>query len=104
MHDIQFFGMWKGFMLQADFTRAIDTYAYVKQLYPADKLQLLMHPVNIDVSALSMYLVYSRPVRRWTPNVTVGLYRQWLEIDGTGMTGRYSPITSTTPSRCQRAG
>lgn len=83
MHDIQFFGMWKGFMLQADFTRAIDTYAYVKQLYPADNLQLLMHPVNIDVSALSMYLVYSRPVRRWTPNVTVGLYRQWLEIDGT---------------------
>ncbi|MDE6495889.1 MAG: TonB-dependent receptor, partial [Duncaniella sp.] len=34
MHDIQLFGMWKGFMLQADFTRALDTYAYVKQLYP----------------------------------------------------------------------
>ncbi|MDE5635461.1 MAG: outer membrane beta-barrel family protein, partial [Muribaculaceae bacterium] len=75
MHDIRLFGMWKGFLLQADFTRAVDTYAYVKQLYPAGDLQLLMHPVNIDVSALSLYLVWSRPVRRWTPNVTAGVYR-----------------------------
>lgn len=81
MHDIQLFGMWKGFMLQADYTRALDTYAYVKQLYPADNLQLIMHPVNIDVSALSLYLVWSKPVRRWTPNVTVGMYRQWLLLD-----------------------
>ena len=81
MHDIQLFGMWKGFMLQADYTRALDTYAYVKQLYPADNLQLIMHPVNIDVSALSLYLVWSKPVRRWTPNVTVGMYRQWLQLD-----------------------
>lgn len=81
MHDIQLFGMWKGFMLQADFTRALDTYAYVKQPYPAANLQLLMHPVNIDVSALSLYLVWSKPVRRWTPNVTVGMYRQWLQLD-----------------------
>ena len=81
MHDIQLFGMWKGFMLQADFTRAFDTYAYVKQPYPADNLQLLMHPVNIDVSALSLYLVWNKPVRRWTPNVTVGMYRQWLQLD-----------------------
>lgn len=81
MHDIQLFGMWKGFMLQADYTRALDTYAYVKQLYPADNLQLIMHPVNIDVSALSLYLVWSKPVRRWTPNVTVGVYRQWLQLD-----------------------
>lgn len=81
MHDIQFFGMWKGFMLQADYTRALDTYAYVKQLYPADNLQLIMHPVNIDVSALSLYLIWSQPVRRWTPNVTVGMYRQWLQLD-----------------------
>lgn len=82
MHDVQLFGMWKGFMFQADFTRALDTYAYVKQLYPARDLQLLMHPVNIDVSALSMYLVWSKPVRRWTPNITAGVYRQWLNIDG----------------------
>ena len=81
MHDMQLFGMWKGFMLQADYTRALDTYAYVKQLYPADNLQLIMHPVNIDISALSLYLVWSKPVRRWTPNVTVGVYRQWLKLD-----------------------
>ena len=81
MHDIQLFGMGKGFMLQADYTRALDTYAYVKQLHPAANLQLLMHPVNIDVSSLSLYLVWSKPVRRWTPNVTVGMYRQWLQLD-----------------------
>lgn len=81
MHDVQLFGMWKGFMLQADYTRSLDTYAFVKQIYPADNLQLLMHPVNIDVSALSLYLVWSQPIRFWTPSVTAGLYRQWLTID-----------------------
>lgn len=81
MHDVQLFAMWKGFMLQADYTRSLDTYAFVKQVYPADNLQLLMHPVNIDVSALNLYLVWSRPIRRWTPNVTVGMYRQWLQLD-----------------------
>lgn len=81
MHDIQLFGMWKGFMLQADYTRSLDTYAFVKQVYPANNLQLLMHPVNIDVSALNLYLVWSQPIRRWTPNVTVGIYRQWLQLD-----------------------
>lgn len=80
MHDVQLFGMWKSFMAQADFTRSIDTYAFVKQLYPSDGLQLLMHPINIDVSALNLYLVWSRTVRRWTPNVTLGMYRQWLSI------------------------
>lgn len=83
MHDLQLFGMWKGFMLQADHTRTLDTYAFVKQLYPADNLQLLMHPVNIDVSALNLYLVWSQPIRRWTPNVTLGMYRQWLNLYGT---------------------
>ena len=81
MHDIRLFGLWRGFMLQADYTRALDTYAYVKQVYPAPDLQLIMHPVNIDVSALSLYLVWNQPVRRWTPNVTVGMYRQWLKLD-----------------------
>ena len=81
MHDIQLFGMWKGFILQADYARSLDTYAFVKQVYPADNLQLLMHPVNIDVSALSLYLVWSKPVHRWTPNVTAGIYRQWLKLD-----------------------
>lgn len=83
MHDIQLFGLWKGFMLQADYTRSFDTYAFVKQLYPAENLQLLMHPVNIDVSALSLYIVWSRPVCRWTPNVTIGMYRQWLQLENT---------------------
>lgn len=83
MHDIRLFGLWRGFMLQADYTRALDTYAYVKQVYPAPDLQLIMHPVNIDVSALSLYLVWNQPVRRWTPNVTVGMYRQWLKLDNT---------------------
>lgn len=82
-HDIRLFGLWRGFMLQADYTRALDTYAYVKQVYPAPDLQLIMHPVNIDVSALSLYLVWNQPVRRWTPNVTVGIYRQWLKLDNT---------------------
>lgn len=81
MHDIQLFGMWKGLMLQADYTRSLDTYAFVKQIYPADNLQLLMHPVNIDVSALNLYLVWSQPIRRWTPNVTFGVYQQWLCLD-----------------------
>ena len=81
MHDIQLFAMWKGFMLQADYTSSLDTYAFVKQVYPADNLQLLMHPVNIDVSALNLYLVWSQSIRRWTPNVTIGMYRQWLQLD-----------------------
>lgn len=80
MHNVQLFGMWKDIMLQANFTRSLDTYAYVKQLYPADNLQLLMHPKNIDVSAFSLYLVWNRPLHRWTPGVTAGIYRQWLNI------------------------
>ena len=83
MHDLQLFGMWRDFMIQTDLTRSINTYAYVKQLYPAHNLQLLMHPINIDVTALSMYIVWSKPIRRWTPNMTLGLYRQWLDIAGT---------------------
>lgn len=83
MHDFQLFGMWKGFMLQTDFIRCFDTYAYVKQIYPADNLQLIMHPINIDVSALSIYLVWSQPVKYWTPNITAGIYRQWLQLDNT---------------------
>ncbi|WP_304409176.1 outer membrane beta-barrel family protein, partial [Duncaniella muris] len=83
MHDIRLFGMWKDFILQGDLTRSLDTYAYIKELYPANSLQLLMHPVNIDVTALSLYLVWSKPVGCWTPNVTAGLYRQWLTLDNT---------------------
>ncbi len=81
MHDVQLFGMWKRFMIQADFMRSIDTYGYVKEIYPAHDLQLLMHPVNIDVSALSLYLMWSCPVKSWTPTLTAGMYRQWLTLD-----------------------
>ncbi len=91
MRDLMLFGSWKGFMIQADFMRSSDTYAYVKQLYKASNLQLLMHPINIDVSALSMYLVWSQPVGCWTPNVTAGMYRQWLRLD---MTKYNRPIFS----------
>lgn len=70
-------------MFQADFTRSLDTYAFVKQLYPADNLQLLMHPVNIDVSALNLFLVWSKPIRCWTPDATIGMYKQWLTLDNT---------------------
>ncbi len=82
MHDVQLFAMWNGLMLQADFTRSIDTYAFVKRLYQASTLQLLMQPVNIDVSAVDLYLVWSRPLKAWTPDVTLGMHRQWLEMDG----------------------
>lgn len=81
MHNVQLFGMWHDFMVQTDFIRSIDTYAYVKQLYPANNLQLLMRPVNINVSAVSCYLIWSKPIRRWIPNVTLGIYRQWLTLD-----------------------
>lgn len=81
MHDVQLLGMWNGFMLQADFTHSEDTYAFVKQVYPADNLQLLMHPVNVDVAALNLYLAWNKPVHRWTPNITIWMYQQWLDIN-----------------------
>ena len=82
MHDVQLFGTWRGFMLQADYLRSIDTYAFVKQLYPAADLQLLMHPINIDVASLNVYLVWNKTVGCWMTDVTLGMYRQWLEIEG----------------------
>ena len=83
MHDVQLFGIWHGFMMQVDYTRSLDSYTFVKQLYPADNLQLLMHPVNINLSALNLYLVWSKPIRCWTPNATLGMYQQWLTLDNT---------------------
>lgn len=82
MHNVQLFGMWGDFILQADWTRSTDTYAYVKRLYPAPTLQLLMQPVNVDVSALSVYVVWSREVGPWRPDLTLGAYRQWLTVGG----------------------
>lgn len=80
-HNLQLFGTWRDFMAQASFTRSLDTYAFVKELYSATDLRLLMHPVNINVSAISCYLVWSKSIRCWTPNVTLGVYRQWLTLD-----------------------
>lgn len=91
MHDIRLFGMWHVFIFQADYTRSFDTYAYVKQVFPSNDLQLLMHPVNIDISALSAYLVWSKSIHNWTPDITAGLYRQWLEL---GHTTYNKPIFS----------
>lgn len=91
LHDLQLFGMWKDFMFQADFMRSLDAYAYAKQLYPANNLQLIMQPVNINVSVFSMYLIWSKSIGCWSPNITAGFYRQWLTLD------RYShnkPIVS----------
>ena len=91
MHDVQLFGMWNGFVLQADFTRSLDAYAFVKQLYPADNLQLLMCPVNIDVSAFNLSLMWSKPISCWTPNATLRMYKQWLTL---GNTSYKKPIFS----------
>lgn len=83
MHDLRFFGMWKSFMLQADCSRSSNSYAYIKRIYPAQTLQLLMQPVNIDVSALSLYLIWSQQIKVWTPSLTAGMYKQWLKLYGT---------------------
>ena len=82
MHNVQLFGMWKELIMQAGFTRSVDAYAFVKQVYPAKDLQLLLHPVNIDVSSLSLYMVWGKTIHCWTPGITFGIYKQWLEIDG----------------------
>lgn len=82
-HDVQLHGSWHGFMLQADYTRSFDAYAFVKRIYPAESLQLIMQPVNIDVSALNLYLIWSRQIGCWSPNFTAGMYRQWLRLDET---------------------
>lgn len=84
MHDVQLFGMWNDFMLQADYTRSIDTYGFVKRLYPASSLQLLMQPVNIDVSAVDVYLIWRKKIKGWTPDLMAGMHKQWLDLDGTG--------------------
>lgn len=91
LHDLMLFGSWKGFMLYTNFLRSLDTYAYVKQIHPAANLQLLMHPVNINLSALSAYLIWSKPIRKWTPDITVGIYRQWFTL---GNTRHNKPIFS----------
>lgn len=80
MHNLQLFGQWNDFMLQVDYIRSLDTYAFVKEIYPASDLQLLLHPVNVNVSELSTYLIWSRPVKCWRPEVTLGMSKPWMKL------------------------
>lgn len=82
-HDFQIFGQYGDFMVQGDFTRSMNTYGFVKRLYPADNLQLLLQPVNMDVSSLDFYLIWSKRIRAWNPDFTFGVHRQRLELYGT---------------------
>lgn len=81
-HDVQLFGQWEDFMLQADFVRSLDTYAFVKEVYPAQGLQLLLHPVNVDVSELHVSLMWGHVVRRWKPEITLGFVKPWMKYVG----------------------
>lgn len=82
-HDLQLLGMWRDFIVQSNITRSFDAYAFVIQQYPASTLQLLMHPINIDLTSLNLYLIWNKTIGRWTPDLTMGLYRQWLDIENT---------------------
>lgn len=83
LHNLQLTGMWSGFILQSVLMRSTDSYGYVKRIYPAEDLQLIMQPINIDVSAASVYLIWNRTIRRWTPDFTAGMYCQRLDAGGT---------------------
>lgn len=80
MHNLQLFGQWNDFMLQIDYIRSLDTYAFVKQMYPASTLQMLLHPVNVNVSELSTYLIWSHPVKCWRPEVSLGMSKPWMKL------------------------
>ncbi len=82
MDNIQLFALWRDFMFQADMVRSRDAYGFTKRLQSPDALRLVMSPVNLDISSLGCYLIWNRRVRCWTPGVTAGVYRQWLELDG----------------------
>lgn len=82
MHNIQLFGMAGDFMIQANFAKSDDTYAFVKRLYDAPTLQLITQPINIDVTSADVFLIWSRRIGCWTPNVTAGMHKQWLKIEG----------------------
>lgn len=81
-HQLQLFGMWGDFMMQATFRRSLDTYGFIKRVYPADNLQLIFQPVNFDVSAAWVYFIWQKRIGRWQPNLTAGVNPQWLKLDG----------------------
>lgn len=81
-HNLQLFGSWRDFMVQATYSRSLDSYGFVKSLYPASSLQLLMRPVNLDISDFNLYLVWQKKIKAWTPSVTAGVTKQWLTYEG----------------------
>lgn len=81
-HSVQLFGSWRDFMMQAVYSRSLDSYGFVKSLYPAPSLQLLMRPVNLDISDFNFYLVWQKTLGVWTPSVTAGVAKQWLRYEG----------------------
>lgn len=82
MNNVQLFALWRDFMFQADWVRSKDAYGFTKRLQSPDDLRLIMSPINLDISSLSCYLIWNRRVRWWTPEVTAGVYRQWVNLDG----------------------
>ena len=81
-HQVSLMGMAGDFMLQAVFRRSLDTYGFVKRVYPADDLQLLFQPVNFNVSAAWIYLMWQKRIGNWQPSLTLGANPQWLELEG----------------------
>lgn len=81
-HRLQLQGQWGDFTLTTAFNRSNDSYAFVKEVRPAASLQLVLHPVNVDVDWFSAFAGWSRAIGCWTPAVTAGLYAQHLRLDG----------------------
>ena len=81
-HNLQLLGMWRDFMVQATYARSLDTYGFVRSVYPrAASLQLLMRPVNLDISNINLYLMWQKTVKVWTPSVTAVMAKQWLTYE-----------------------
>lgn len=81
-HDIQLLATWRDFMLQTVYSRSLDSYGFVKSLYSAPTLQLLMRPVNLDISNFNVYLGWEKKIRAWTPSLILGMTKQWVAYEG----------------------
>ena len=81
-HQLTLMGMAGDFILQAVFRRSLDSYGFIKRVYPADDLQLIFQPINFNVSCAWLYFVWQRNIRNWQPSVTLGSMPQWLKIAG----------------------
>ena len=82
MNNLQLFASCSDFMLQADCAFSRDSYGFVKKLTSIDPLRLLLSPVNLDLTSLSVYLMWNRKIGFWSPGLTLGLYYQWLKKIG----------------------